>query len=146
MSKKSKAKRLSLMVEIIFDIEGNIPPKKNSRINTRSGRSFPNKRYTEWLRLAGQQVREQSRHVKNVILPIDKCESVTCILYYSELRRKDNSNTVESIHDMLVDFGVLKDDCWQVTGMTSQIPVYRKGLPGAKIIIHPNAQVLTVID
>ena len=48
-----------------------------------------------------------------VDLPIKKCDSVTVHLYYGTLAVKDNTNTVESVLDLLVDMGVLEDDNWQ---------------------------------
>lgn len=44
---------------MVLTIRGETPAKKNSRINTRSGRSFPNKRYAEWLDSALGQVSRQ---------------------------------------------------------------------------------------
>lgn len=42
-----------------FIIQGETPSKKNSRINTSSGRSFPSKRYQEWHKTAVFQIMQQ---------------------------------------------------------------------------------------
>jgi len=71
----------------------------------------------------------------NGIIPVEKCRAIIVHLFYGNNLRKDNTNTVESVHDLLVDFGILKDDCHQVTGTTIQIPYYRKDKPGCRIEI-----------
>jgi len=68
--------------------------------------------------------------------PIKKCKSITCHIYYGTKRKKDNTNVVESIHDLLVDTGILEDDNWQVTGPTIQIPEYREKKPGAMVVLE----------
>jgi len=126
-------------MKVTLELTGNIPSKKNSRINTKSGRSFPSPAYREWHKLASNQLMvqlcqsEEIRH--GVEFPIEKCDNITVTFYYGTLRVKDNTNAVESVHDLLVDYGILKDDNWKVTGETRQIPIYRKGEPGAKIEI-----------
>lgn len=67
---------------------------------------------------------------------IEKCLRIQVTIYYGTLRAKDNSNVIESVHDLLVDCGIIVDDNWKVTGPTLQIPVYRKGNAGAEILIE----------
>jgi len=123
------------MANISFEINGNIPPKKNSRINLRNGVSIPSKRYKEWHLSSVKQIKSQL-HDKTHLIPLNNLKYLYVVLYYDSLRRKDNSNTVESIHDLLVDCGVLVDDCWQVTGVTIQKPIYRKNNAGALITLR----------
>lgn len=92
---------------MILTILGRIPSKKNSRINTRSGRSFPSSKYTAWHKDASLQImgaKPQSQ--KDFVLTF----------YMPDNRRCDLTNKAESVMDLLVDCGLLEDDCWQVTG------------------------------
>lgn len=84
---------------------GRVPSKKNSRINTRSGRSFPNKKYTEWHKDASWQLKGK---------PVIDSDTITLKFWLPDNRRTDLSNKAESIMDLLVDNGFIKDDCWQV--------------------------------
>jgi len=67
---------------------------------------------------------------------VENCESIKTYIRYPDKRGRDNTNAVESIHDILVDVGILKDDCWQVTGTTIQVPNYDKEHPGATVILE----------
>ena len=85
-------------------ILGSTPSKKNSRINTRSGRSFPSSKYTAWhkdavLQLAGTQP----------ILP----GTPLIFTYYADSKRSgDLSNKWQSIEDTFTDCGIIIDDNW----------------------------------
>lgn len=90
-----------------YTILGEVIPKKNSRINTRSGRSFPNPKYTEWEHSAILQVKKQNREYS----PINKYPiEIHIELYYGSARQKDIDNSVSSVTDMLVKSGILTDD------------------------------------
>jgi len=92
-------------------INGRIPSKKNSRITTRTGRSFPSKQYTIWHKDASYQLLQQN--------PL-KSEFWTSgghlnlIFFMPDNRKADLTNKAESIMDLLVDNGWLEDDSWQV--------------------------------
>lgn len=108
----------------IIRIEGRIPSKKNSRINTKSGRSFPSKAYSKWHREATVQL--LTRKVKRE--RIDSLKSITITFTFGDKRVADLTNKAESVMDLLVDYGFIKDDNWTVTGVVKLIPVYRKGI------------------
>ena len=91
-----------------LSIKGRVPSKKNSRINTRSGRSFPSKKYTEWHEDASWQLFPQKKK-----MGIDRCQ-VKLMFYMPDMIRADLTNKAESIMDLLVDIGVITDDRWQV--------------------------------
>lgn len=123
---------------ITFTLEGRIPSKKNSKQifqNKKTGKPFitSSKDFKLWNQAQSLQINLQKHKYD---LPIKKCESITVKLFYGDLRGADNTNKVESIHDLLVDNGILEDDNWKVTGTTIQIPIYRKGKPGCEIIIQ----------
>lgn len=89
----------------IITITGRTPSKKNSRINTRSGRSFPSAKYTAWHTDASWQLKGQPKITK---------DKLTLRFWFPDNRRTDLSNKTESIMDLLVDNGFIEDDCWQV--------------------------------
>ncbi len=92
---------------MILTIRGRIPSKKNSRINTRSGRSFPSSKYTEWHKDASLQIKSASSQTQ---------KGFALTFYMPDNRRTDLTNKAESVMDLLVDNGLIDDDCWQVTG------------------------------
>ena len=87
-------------------ISGTVPSKKNSRINTRSGRSFPSKRFTDWEKPALQELASQFRGLSVTGYPI----SMTMVFYNGDRRRHDLDNQSSSILDTLVKSGVIEDD------------------------------------
>lgn len=102
---------------MVITIKGRIPSKKNSRINTRSGRSFPSKKYKEW-----QQNRLSELH-RDTIKTITCCDSVEIRFWFPDARRSDLTNKAESVMDLLVDAKILHDDSWVVTGNVTLIPM-----------------------
>lgn len=115
------------VVEIVLD--GTVPSKKNSRINTRDGKSFPSKDFSDWHDDALVEVRRQTRERFFGLVQIE------VILYFGTLGRADTDNKVTSILDMLVDAIVLTDDYWESVARTSYEAAYRPGKPGAFIRI-----------
>lgn len=109
---------------------GSVPSKKNSRINTRSGRSFPNPRYIEWRDSAILQVRSQLKDWKAPV----PC-SIEITLYHADRRRRDSDNALSSVLDMLKDCKVIDDDCWEIVRHTETWNEYDKGNPHCEIVI-----------
>ena len=93
-----------------FTIIGETPSKKNSRINTRSGRSFPNQRYVRWHNSAIMQIRMQS--IKP--MSVGKRLSLTLAFYHGDMKRRDSDNQCSSILDTLIDAGIIADDKWKI--------------------------------
>ena len=87
-------------------LKGNIPSKKNSRINTKSGRSFPSSKYTAWHKDAMLQLREQEVEQAKYKM----VEEIALTFYAQDLRKFDLTNKTESVMDLLVDYGLLEDD------------------------------------
>lgn len=110
-------------------LEGGIPSKKNSRINTKDGRSFPSREHEKWQNDALRQVRMQTRERFRGLVQIE------LILYFATLGRADTDNKVTSILDMLVEGLVLKDDYWESVARTVYEAAYRPGNAGAFIRI-----------
>ena|SRR3990167_8738951 len=89
---------------MIITLHGLTPSKKNSRINTKSGMSFPSAKYTLWHKDASKQLIGQK--------PINSTK-LKVIFYAGDNRKYDLSNKFESIADLLVDNGLLQDDNWE---------------------------------
>jgi len=110
-------------------LEGNVPSKKNSRINRGDGMSFPSKKYVEWELDALKQTRLQTK--VRFIKPV----SIEVIVYFGTNIRADLDNRLTSILDMLVEGLVLKDDKWQDVPLMQAQAEHRPRNPGAFIRI-----------
>lgn len=117
------------MTRIVLPFE--TPSKKNSRVNTRSGRSFPGARYRRWHSDAAAFVAAQARG-KRVDGP---CE-ISLVFVHGDLRRRDGDNGVSSVFDLLVDCGVLADDDWKRVRAFSVANRYERGNPRCEIEIR----------
>jgi hypothetical protein len=97
-----------------LELTGSIPSKKNSKVfSMRLKRLFPSGKYQQWHKHAENEILHQKyelAHNQHFKFPLMKCDSVTVTLYYGDMRRSDNSNKVESVHDLLVDAGILPGD------------------------------------
>ena len=109
------------------------PSKKNSRVvDRRTGRTFPNKRYTEWHKEAALYVRQQHAH------PLDGGPFALYLEFtHGDRVRRDSDNGVSSILDLLVDCGIIPDDNWQIVSKINVSNLYDKGNPGVHISIIP---------
>jgi len=122
-------------MDIVFEITGRIPSKKNSRISTRSGRSFPSKKYTEWHKDAMIQISDEWSGE-----PIEYVEKIVLAFKMPDNRRKDLTNCTESVMDLLVDAGILKDDCWQVIPNITLMGMLDSESPGCIIGLYGTKQ------
>lgn len=102
---------------MIYRLEFNsIPPsKKNSKeigfIN-RGGKKLPliynSKSYKKWHKETRLEILSQKRP------SLDKCSSVSIIFHDKYKRKWDLTNKAESVMDLLVDMGIIKDDNWNI--------------------------------
>ena len=118
---------------MILHIPLETPSKKNSRVvDRRTGRTFPNKRYTEWHKAAALYVRQQNAH------PMDEGPySLRLEFWHGDKIRRDSDNGVSSILDLLVDCGIIPDDNWQIIKAIHVHNEYAKGAPGVWIALVP---------
>lgn len=92
-------------------LKGRIPSKKNSKMMVnRGGRSFliPSPEYKAWHE---EQMWMIKKHAGLYNGDID---SITLEFYFPDNRKADMTNKAESVMDLLVDSGVIKDDAWQI--------------------------------
>ena len=90
-------------------ISGRIPSKKNSRLTFARGNkiiNIPSKAYASWHKDALEQLSSYSGGL------LEDIEKVTLSFWAPDKRSSDLSNKTESIMDLLVDKGILKDDNW----------------------------------
>lgn len=114
-------------------LQGEVPAKKNSRIALKNGRNIPSARYREWHEAAALQVMAQCRVAK----PIDRPCEVRVLFVHGDMRRRDGDNGLSSVMDLLVDCGVLADDCWTIARRLVVENAYEKGKPKAVVEIEP---------
>lgn len=110
-------------VELRF--EGTIPSKKNSRVNTSDGKSFPNNKFVQWQKAAIQSLRLQTRH--RFFKPV----SLEAIIYFGTIGKADIDNKVTSLLDMMHEALLITDDKWQNVPIMKVQAEYRPGKPGA---------------
>ena len=112
---------------------GETPSKKNSRIiNTKTGRSFPSKRYAQWHRDAVFQITTQQSEKT-----IDKPCKIKMTFIHGDLRRRDSDNGSSSILDLLTDTKVIADDNWQIVKKIEIENGYKKNEPCCIVEIEP---------
>lgn len=117
---------------ITIELDGRTPSKKNSRQTVRAtGRSFPSESYRRWHRAAMAQLMIQKVPRKATL-----SNGIEIRFYFNDLRRCDLTNKAESVMDLLVDYGILKDDSWLCTGPVWLIPELTEGKEGVFIVIH----------
>lgn len=115
----------------------NEPPrsKKNSMQIIRLGNRYSltqSKAYKEYKRNCGKYINGQVE----MLSPIDFPVNIKCEFYMPTRRRCDLTNLEAAIHDILVDYGVLADDCRDIVASTDGSRVfYDKQHPRTEIEI-----------
>jgi Holliday junction resolvase RusA-like endonuclease len=115
-------------VELTF--KGTIPSKKNSRVNTKDGQSFPNKKFVQWQDDSIVELRRQTRH--RFFKPV----SLEVIIYFGTIGKADIDNKVTSLLDMFSEALIIPDDKWQHVPIMKVQAEYRPGNPGAFVRIE----------
>ena len=96
--------------DIFITLVGRVPSKKNSRITTRTGRSFPSKAYSAWhVDASSQLLGAPIPRIKP-----EKVESIHIRFWSADKRKFDLTNKAESIMDLLVDNDIILDDNFSV--------------------------------
>lgn len=121
-----------------FSYEGNTPSKKNQKriVRRKSGAPFimASTDHQQWHKAALLEVMlQRSRMLPR--FPLPRCKHVICKLFFKDRRRRDASNTFESIMDLLVDAKILADDSWAITGPIFLYPTLRPDRPGWEIAL-----------
>lgn len=100
-----------------FQIMGETPSKKNSKIRTKSGYMIPSKAHQKWHDDAMVQLQSYiglamlgDEMPKAIDYPI----RVNLTFVHGDKVRRDSDNQVSSIMDLLQDVKVLEDDRWEI--------------------------------
>lgn len=118
-----------------FYLNGETPPKKNSRITLKNGRSIPSKNYQTWHAYAVAALTAQ-RQILALSAPIAGGCTVTLHFTHGDRRRRDSDNGASSILDALQDAHILADDNWQIVNTLVITNSYSKNNAGCKITIQ----------
>jgi Holliday junction resolvase RusA-like endonuclease len=118
-----------------FQIIGETPSKKNSKIRTRTGYMIPSKAHQKWHQDAMLQVTGQVSRLPKDEWPygpkhpngIDYPVAITLTFYHGDQVRRDSDNQTSSIMDLLQDAKVLADDHWQIVRILNIYNHYDKG-------------------
>ena len=120
---------------MIFTLPFDTPSKKNSRVtDTRTGRTFPNRKFVEWHKKASAYFRS---HFSNDFKPFDGPVQIDMTFNHGTLRRCDSDNKVSSILDLLVDVGLIPDDNWQIVRTICISNRYEKGFSSCTVEVRP---------
>ena len=119
---------------IQFQIPLNPVGKKNSQqiLKGKGGRPFiaQGKRYKDYEKACLQ-------YLPFLPEPIDYPVNIQCVYYRDSKRRVDKTNLEEAILDILVQGGVITDDCRDVVATTDgSIVLYDKAYPRTEITIE----------
>ena len=112
---------------IRFQILGETPSKKNSKIWTRSGKLIPSKAHQKWKTDALIQLNSQICRTEPMPNMIEDPVAVTLTFYHGDQVRRDSDNQTSSIMDLLQDAKVLADDRWQIVRILNIYNHYDKG-------------------
>jgi Holliday junction resolvase RusA-like endonuclease len=123
------------VMPVVMVLDGRIMSKKN-RYRTGNGHFFLDKKTKEWIDLATLQILIQKAKIK-ARLPIQSTSRITFRFTYSDRRRKDTFNSVQSVADLLVKEGILADDCWAVLPYAELSGAYEKGVDRCVVEIWP---------
>lgn len=127
-----------------FQILGETPGKKNSKIWTRNGKLIPSAKHQKWHTDAMLQVTGQVSRLPKDEWPygpehpngIDYPVAVTLTFYHGDQVRRDSDNQAASIMDLLQDAKVLADDRWQIVRILNIYNHFDKG--NARCLIEIN--------
>ena len=128
-----------------FQILGETPGKKNSKIWTRSVKLIPSAKHQKWHQDAMAQMAAQISRLATSDRPvaegtnvegIDYPVSITLTFYHGDQVRRDSDNQAASILDLLQDAKVLADDRWQIVRILNIYNHFDKG--NARCLIEIN--------
>jgi Holliday junction resolvase RusA-like endonuclease len=117
-------------MNIMIELHGRVIPKKNSRVNTRDGRSFPSKQYKEWHDDAMKQLMGIKK--QELEYPV----YVGIVFTFGDKRKNDIDNRITSIMDLLVDKGIIQDDSYACVDRVSGCARYEKNTWETTIMIQ----------
>jgi Holliday junction resolvase RusA-like endonuclease len=129
------------MVE--FTLDGLVPSKKNSRsLFYRDGQqvNVPNAKYTKWHRSAQKDLVPQ---IMGLSMPIAvEPLYIAYVFTMPDYTRRDLSNMIQSIEDLLKDMGVITDDAWKYLQIAGAVAVYEPKKSGVIFAVEDELEPL----
>lgn len=122
----------------ILIIPGQTPSKKNNKqVFHKGGRTIviSSKKHAEWHKSATEALKDV---IPTRLRGVSGKVTINYMFYVRDLRRRDTSNMLESINDLLCDLGVLEDDDWQHLRIGSADSELDRENPRCEIIIKPD--------
>lgn len=128
---------------ITFKLDGITPAKKNSRsLFVRNGiqQNVPSAKYKVWHTTAGIAMLPQ---VKGLDMPLAvEPLFIAYVFMMPDFKRRDLSNMIQSIEDLLSDMGVITDDAWKYLQIAGAIAVHVTGKSGVEFAIEDELEPL----
>ena len=113
---------------IRFQLFGETPSKKNSKIWTKSKKLISSKAHQKWHSDALLQLNAQiCRMGPDMPNMIDDPVAIKITFYHGDMIRRDSDNQTASIMDLLQDAKILEDDRWQIVRQLHIENEYDKG-------------------
>ena len=81
--------------------DGEVVPKKNSRITLKNGRTIPSKKYQEWHEFAMLELNYQKTQITKQKEPLNQPLKIFFTFTHADNRRRDSDNQVSSVLDVL---------------------------------------------
>lgn len=129
------------MVE--FQLDGLVPAKKNSRsLFMRDGvqQNLPSAKYASWHESAWLLMNPQ---IKGLSIPTDvEPLYIGYVFTMPDFIRRDLSNMIQSIEDLLKDMGVITDDAWKYLQIAGVFAIHVPGKASVKFAIEDEVKPL----
>lgn len=129
------------MIELGLD--GIVPAKKNSRsLFMRNGvqQNVPNAKYGAWHKASWLELQPQLRGLST---PVDaEPLYIAYVFTMPDYKRRDLSNMIQSIEDLLNDMDVITDDAWKYLQIAGVLAVFEKGKSGVVFAIEDELEPL----
>ena len=128
---------------IEFRLDGIVPSKKNSRsLFMRDGaqQNVPSAKYAKWHKATWLELQPQ---IKGLSTPI-AVEPLYIAYFFTmpDYTRRDLSNMIQSIEDLLKDMNVITDDAWKYLQIAGVLAVLEKGTSGVVFAIEDELEPL----
>ena len=128
---------------ITFTLDGITPAKKNNRkLFMRNGvqQNLPSDKYDDWHEYAELALQPQ---IKGLSMPIaTEPIFIAYVFTMPDFIRRDLSNMIQSIEDLLKDMKVITDDAWKYLQIAGAIAVHVPGKSGVEFAIEDELEPL----
>lgn len=128
---------------IEFTLAGIVPAKKNNRklfVSNGVQQNLPSDKYNDWHEYAELALQPQ---IKGLSMPIGtEPIFIAYVFTMPDFKRRDLSNMVQSIEDLLTDMCVITDDAWRYLQVAGAIATHVPGKSGVVFAIEDELEPL----